>query len=128
MKTTMKTTGPCRLHSCLKVIFQTSHLSTPIIYLTSDSNNVISSLEDDVYYVIGGLVDHNLHKGVSLDFAIKNNLKHGRLPIDEFVQMKTRKVLTINHVFHIITLVTENKSWQEAFLQVLPERKGVVVK
>lgn len=51
-------------------------------------------------------------------------IRHGRLPLDKFLQMKARKVLTVDHVFEILLRVTEGKSWQEAFLQVLPERKN----
>lgn len=43
-------------------------------------------------YVIGGLVDHNSHKGLCYEQAVKNGYRHARLPIDEFVEMKTRKV------------------------------------
>ncbi|XP_043493396.1 tRNA methyltransferase 10 homolog A isoform X3 [Polistes fuscatus] len=73
--------------------------------------------------IAGGLVDHNCHKGLCHDLAIESGIKHGRLPLDKFLLMKARKVLTVDHVFEILLKVTEGKTWQEAFLQVLPERK-----
>ena len=56
---------------------------------------------------------------------MEKGVAHARLPIDEFIKMKTRKVLTIDHVFSILAAVTSGKSWKDAFLDVLPDRKGV---
>ncbi|KYM98994.1 RNA (guanine-9-)-methyltransferase domain-containing protein 2 [Cyphomyrmex costatus] len=95
-----------------------------IIYLTSESNNVIDHLEHDCVYVIGGLVDHNAHKGMCHKLAREAGVRHGRLPLDKFLQMKARKVLTIDHVFEILLRVSEGDTWQETFLKVLPERKN----
>ncbi|XP_015606793.1 tRNA methyltransferase 10 homolog A [Cephus cinctus] len=95
-----------------------------IVYLTSESENVIETLDHECVYVIGGLVDHNRYKGFCHRLAQEAGVRHGQLPLNKFLHMKARKVLTIDHVFEILLRVTEGKSWQEAFLQVLPERKN----
>lgn len=99
-----------------------------LVYLSSESKNVITTVDENKVYVIGGLVDHNVHKGLCLKLAEEKGIAHGRLPIDEFIEMKTRKVLTIDHVFRIILGVTEGGSWKEAFLKTIPARKGAVGK
>lgn len=76
------------------------YLKDKIIYLTSESENIIDHLEHDCVYVIGGLVDHNAHKGMCYKLATEASIRHGRLPLDKFLQMKARKVLTIDHGKH----------------------------
>ena len=94
-----------------------------IVYLSSEAEDVLDQLEGDTAYVIGGLVDHNHHKGLCHEEAGKLGVRTARLPIDEFINMKTRKVLAVNHVYEILALVSQGKSWKEAFLEVLPSRK-----
>ena len=97
-----------------------------LVYLSSDSENVIQELDTSKVYVIGGLVDHNSQKGLCHRLATEKNIAHGRLPIDEYLTMKSRKVLTILHVFQILLAVSHGKSWKEAFISVIPARKGAV--
>lgn len=59
---------------------------------------------------------------------MEQHIQHGRLPIGEHLDMKSRKVLAINHVFEIILHVCNGMSWKDAMLQVLPQRKGAVAK
>lgn len=68
-----------------------------IVYLSSDSDNVLNELDQNAVYIIGGLVDHNHHKGLSLQRAEEKGFKTARLPLSEHIEMKTRSVLTIVH-------------------------------
>ena len=42
--------------------------------------------------------------------------------------MRTRKVLTVNHVFEILAMVSQGVGWGEALVQVIPGRKGATIK
>ena len=98
-----------------------------IVYLTSESENVVHQLDETKVYIIGGLVDHNQHKGLCHQMAVEKGIPHARLPIDEHVEMKTRKVLTIDHVFDIILRVANGKEWCKALFEVIPQRKGIIL-
>ncbi|XP_060042313.1 tRNA methyltransferase 10 homolog A isoform X3 [Erinaceus europaeus] len=97
-----------------------------LVYLTSDSPNVLQELDESKAYVIGGLVDHNHHKGLTYKQASEHGIEHAQLPLGNFVKMNSRKVLAINHVFEIILEYLETRDWQEAFFTILPQRKGAV--
>ncbi|XP_075356731.1 tRNA methyltransferase 10 homolog A isoform X1 [Mycteria americana] len=97
-----------------------------LVYLTSDSPDVLSELDEKKAYVIGGLVDHNHHKGVTYKKAVEQGIGHAQLPLGNFVKMNSRKVLAVNHVFEIILAYLEKRDWKEAFFSVLPQRKGAV--
>ena len=103
--------------------YDTVFSSDKIVYLSSESEEVLDTLQPHTAYVIGGLVDHNHHKGLCHQKATELGLKTARLPIDEFISMKTRKVLAVNHVYEILALVCQGHPWRDAFMEVLPERK-----
>ncbi|XP_001369705.1 tRNA methyltransferase 10 homolog A [Monodelphis domestica] len=97
-----------------------------LVYLTSDSPNVLKELDESKAYVIGGLVDHNHHKGITYKQASEHGIHHAQLPLGDFVKMNSRKVLAVNHVFEIVLEYLETRDWQEAFFSILPPRKGAV--
>lgn len=101
-----------------------------IVYLTRDSQNVLPSAEEikstagQKVYIIGGLVDHNSHKGLTLKIANEQGISHARFPIDENqIKMCKSQVLTVNHVFEIMLLVSQGTSWSQALQTVIPSRK-----
>ncbi|XP_068569824.1 tRNA methyltransferase 10 homolog A [Cebidichthys violaceus] len=113
------------------ITIKTEHYSEVVVqeelvYLTSDSPNVLEELDHKKAYVIGGLVDHNHHKGITFERAKELGIDHAQLPLSNFVKMNSRNVLAVNHVFEIILAYLEKSSWQEAFFTVLPQRKGAV--
>ncbi|XP_054456968.1 RNA (guanine-9-)-methyltransferase domain-containing protein 2 [Anoplopoma fimbria] len=113
------------------ITIKTEHYSEVVpqeelVYLTSDSPNMLEELDHKKAYVIGGLVDHNHHKGITFERAKELGIDHAQLPLSNFVKMNSRKVLTVNHVFEIVLAYLEKGSWQEAFFTVLPQRKGAV--
>ncbi|KAM4808248.1 tRNA methyltransferase 10 homolog A [Rhinophrynus dorsalis] len=97
-----------------------------LVYLTSDSTEVLTELDETKAYIIGGLVDHNHHKGITYKQALELGIGHAQLPLGSFVKMNSRKVLAVNHVFEIILAFLEKRDWKEAFFGVLPQRKGAV--
>jgi tRNA (guanine9-N1)-methyltransferase len=74
------------------------------VYLTADSENTLETLDKDHIYIIGGIVDKNRHKGLCLKEAEKYGVKHAKLPISDYINLETRKVLTINHGIFIVLI------------------------
>ena len=95
-----------------------------VIYLTSDSDNTLDRLKPYSAYIIGGLVDKNRHKGICYKSACDKGIKTAKLPIGEYMDMQSRYVLATNHVIEIMIRWLECGDWGNAFLRVMPKRKG----
>ncbi|KAB5518208.1 guanine-1-methyltransferase-domain-containing protein [Coniochaeta sp. 2T2.1] len=99
-----------------------------IVYLTSDSPYTLETLEPNTSYVIGGIVDRNREKGLCYKKAVERKVRTAKLPIGEYMAMQSRFVLTTNQVVEIMAKWLECGDWGEAFLHVIPQRKGGVLK
>ncbi|OCL08412.1 hypothetical protein AOQ84DRAFT_255450, partial [Glonium stellatum] len=95
-----------------------------VVYLSSESDVILEELKPYGTYIIGGLVDKNRHKGICYKRATGRGVKTAKLPIGEFLEMNSRSVLATNHVSEIMLKWLELGDWGEAFMQVIPKRKG----
>lgn len=102
--------------------------SGEVVYLTSDSPHTLTELRPYSTYVIGAIVDKNRHKGICYKRAMDRGIKTAKLPIGDYMQMTSRFVLATNHVAEIMLRWLELGNWGEAFLRVVPKRKGGVLK
>ncbi|KAF7929946.1 uncharacterized protein EAE97_009543 [Botrytis byssoidea] len=106
-----------------------SSFTTPnIVYLSSDSENTLTTLSPYTTYVIGGIVDKNRHKGLCYKRACDAGIPTAKLPIGEYMTMQSRTVLTVNHVMEIMIRWLETGDWGKAFLKVIPKRKEAKLK
>ena len=100
-----------------------------VIYLTSDSTDVLDEIEEGSTVVIGGLVDRNHHKGLTHRFALDKKIETRRLPLDSF-RLKGCK-LTCNQVAEILCLYLDLRdsglaaepAWHESADKILPKYK-----
>lgn len=99
-----------------------------LVYLTSDSPNTLTELKPYSTYIIGGIVDRNRHKGICYKRAMDRGVKTASLPIGDYMHMTSRFVLATNHVSEIMLQWLELGDWGEAFLRVIPKRKGGILK
>ncbi|KAF2717211.1 hypothetical protein K431DRAFT_201010, partial [Polychaeton citri CBS 116435] len=95
-----------------------------IVYLSSESSETLTELKPYSTYIIGGLVDKNREKGICHKRASEAGVRTARLPIGDFMDMQSRKVLATNHVNEILIKWLESGDWGDAFFRVIPKRKG----
>ncbi|KXS97102.1 hypothetical protein AC579_1066 [Pseudocercospora musae] len=95
-----------------------------VVYLSSEADEDLMELKPYSTYIIGGLVDKNREKGICYKRARKAGIRTAKLPIGEFMEMQSRKVLATNHVNEIMIRWLECGDWGEAFVKVIPKRKG----
>jgi tRNA (guanine9-N1)-methyltransferase len=93
-----------------------------IIYLSPDSSNVLTEINKDSIYVIGGFVDKPVSKYRSLDRATGMNIKTARLPLEEHLDGLANPVLNINTVIEIIAKYLEVKDWNSVIKELIPIR------
>ncbi|KAH3898755.1 related to tRNA (guanine(9)-N1)-methyltransferase [Saccharomycodes ludwigii] len=95
-----------------------------LIYLSADTDEALEKLEPGCTYIVGGIVDKNRHKLLCYNKAKELGIKTKRLPIDEYIKISGRRVLTTTHVIQLMLKCFEKDGdWKAAFEEVIPSRK-----
>ena len=97
-----------------------------LVYLTSDAEETIEELDSNCAYIIGGIVDRNSLKGITLKKAEEQNIRTVKLPIRDHLHLTKTHVLTVNHCVELLLHKGSGASsvhWKEALETVLPVRK-----
>ena len=94
-----------------------------LVYLTADSEHELEDFKESDVYIIGGIVDRNRHKNLTLNKANEQGIRHARLPIRDHPKMTGTHILTVNQTLDIIHAQLELKNWEKALERVVPLRK-----
>lgn len=73
-----------------------------VVYLSADSPNTITELDPGTCYILGGIVDKNRFPNLCQSKAEKLGIETAQLPIGEYIQMSSRRVLTVNQGTYIL--------------------------
>mmetsp|Transcript_13466 Transcript_13466/g.27512 ORF Transcript_13466/g.27512 Transcript_13466/m.27512 type:complete len:306 (+) Transcript_13466:244-1161(+) len=97
-----------------------------LVYLSSDASDGLLELERGLVYVVGGIVDRNRLKGTTINKAKQEGIAAKRLELDQGIVLQHGSpVLTVNHVVEILAHRANGLSWTDAYVAVLPPRKGI---
>lgn len=97
------------------------------VYLSGDSDEILTELDSTKTYIIGGIVDHNHKKGLCHQKAIDLGLKTAKLPIVESgFKLATSAIITVDQVYLMLLKWQETKDWKIAISTAVPKRKLLV--
>ena len=63
-----------------------------LVYLTADAETVLEELDLKKIYIVGGLVDRNRWKGITMKKAKEQGIQTAKLPIGNYLKMSSSQV------------------------------------
>ncbi|KAJ7946451.1 tRNA (Guanine(9)-N1)-methyltransferase [Quillaja saponaria] len=87
------------------------HQKENLVCLTADAETVLDDLDLKKIYIIGGLVDRNRWKGITMKKAKEQGIQRAKLPIGNYLKMPSSQVLTVNQVIEILLKFLETRDW-----------------
>jgi hypothetical protein len=94
-----------------------------VIYLSPEADMPLGPLENGAIYVIGGIVDKPVRRGLSLAAARESGIISRRLPLRENWPKTGDGVLTVNAAIHSLVAWLRTEDWKEALAEAVPARQ-----
>ncbi len=95
-----------------------------VVYLSPDADEPLDEVLPASVYVVGGIVDRNLSKGLTLGAAEARGARAARLPFEEHLPGVPRgdRVLTVCACVGVLMGVRAGQGWREALEKSVPRR------
>lgn len=105
--------------------------SSQLVLLSPDAPEPLMAVDNSKVYVVGGIVDKTVQKGITFSFAQQQGLPVYRLPIREYAQQlgldfpgaSTRPVLSAADVVTALVEYQQMQDWAAALKVAVPQRK-----
>jgi tRNA (guanine9-N1)-methyltransferase len=105
--------------------------ATDCIFLSPDADEPLLELDPQKVYVIGGIVDRSVRKGLTLGKAERHGLAAVRLPVLEYAKhlnldgpsASNRPVLNVSDVVVALVEFARTGDWVHALRAAVPARK-----
>jgi hypothetical protein len=94
-----------------------------VVYLSPDAEEYLPELLPDHVYVIGGIVDKNIKRRLTLDTALDYEYPAYRLPVKEHYPRSKNTVLNVDQVVRALCVYNETKDWEVALTAAVPPRR-----
>ncbi|KAF0698314.1 Aste57867_11034 [Aphanomyces stellatus] len=92
-----------------------------VVFLSPDAPTVLTEIDPNTVYVIGGIVDRTVRKSQTLSKATAKAIRTVRLPVQEHMRVRSH-VLNIDSVLLSLLEVHNHGDWKLAFDRILPKR------
>ena len=99
--------------------------NTKLLYLSPDAEEPLEAVVATDVYVIGGIVDRTVRKGITKAAAEAGKARAVRLPFDEYLPEVSRRdrVLTVCACVGVLISVHAGEDWRVALEKSVPRRR-----
>ncbi|CAE7849129.1 TRMT10B [Symbiodinium microadriaticum] len=94
-----------------------------LVFLSPDADEPLDAVVPGKVYVIGGVVDKNIKRKITLGKAQEHDIPAYRLPVREIFPSCRNTVLNVDSVVQALCVFAAHRDWQVALRGCVPLRK-----